>query len=33
VLLAPITATVIAAFIVEGKTDPCFEAFRAHRFW
>jgi glycine oxidase len=33
VLLAPITARVIAAFIVEGKTDPCFEAFRAHRFW
>lgn len=33
VLLAPITARVIAEWIVEGKTDRCFDAFGPHRFW
>jgi len=33
VLLAPITATVIADLIVEGTRDACFEAFGPERFW
>ena len=33
VLLAPITARVIADLIVDGKRDACLEAFRPGRFW
>lgn len=33
VLLAPITARVIADLIVDGKSDACLEAFRPQRFW
>ncbi len=32
VLLAPITARVIADLIVEGKSDPCLAAFASNRF-
>ena len=33
VLLAPITARVIADLIVEGKRDVCLDAFAPSRFW
>jgi glycine oxidase len=33
VLLAPITAQVIADLIVEGERDPCLEDFSPARFW
>ena len=33
VLLAPITAKVIADLIVDGKRDSCLDAFRPGRFW
>ena len=32
VLLAPITAKVIADLIVEGKRDACLEVFAPNRF-
>jgi glycine/D-amino acid oxidase-like deaminating enzyme len=33
VLLAPITAKVIAGLIVDEKMDPSFAEFGPHRFW
>jgi glycine oxidase len=32
VLLAPLTATLIADLIADGRRDPCFESFRPDRF-
>jgi glycine/D-amino acid oxidase-like deaminating enzyme len=33
VLLAPITARVIAGWILDGRRDPCLDTFRVDRFF
>jgi glycine oxidase len=33
VLLAPVTARVIADWILDGRRDPCFDTFRVDRFY